>query len=126
MEILVKSEYQDMYRVKDGVLLVINKFKPIKSVGSICDINGKNSTTYKNGCQSQLKRLTKQYVLKETSYRPEIILPKDTVLYSSTPVVLVPKNEWEYQVKTTGNLFKGNKETFENLLESILQVITED
>ena len=29
MQVLAKTEYQDVYRVKDGVLLVINKFKPI-------------------------------------------------------------------------------------------------
>lgn len=29
MQTLCESEYQDIYRIKDGVLLVVNKFKPI-------------------------------------------------------------------------------------------------
>lgn len=29
MEILAETEYQDLYRITDGVLLVVNKFKPI-------------------------------------------------------------------------------------------------
>lgn len=29
MEVLAQTEYQDLYRISDGVLLVINKFKPI-------------------------------------------------------------------------------------------------
>ena len=30
MEVLAKTEYQDLYRVTDGVLLVVNKFVPIE------------------------------------------------------------------------------------------------
>ena len=30
MEVLAKTVYQDLYRVTDGVLLVVNKFVPIE------------------------------------------------------------------------------------------------
>lgn len=30
LEVLAKTEYQDLYRVIDGVLLVVNKFIPIE------------------------------------------------------------------------------------------------
>ena len=30
LEVLAKTEYQDLYRVTDGVLLVVNKFVPIE------------------------------------------------------------------------------------------------
>ena len=29
MQALAETEYQDLYRITDGVLLVVNKFKPI-------------------------------------------------------------------------------------------------
>lgn len=29
MQVLAQTEYQDLYRIADGVLLVVNKFKPI-------------------------------------------------------------------------------------------------
>lgn len=29
VQVLAETEYQDLYRITDGVLLVINKFKPI-------------------------------------------------------------------------------------------------
>lgn len=32
MEVLCKSDYQDLYRVMDGVLLVVNKFRYILCV----------------------------------------------------------------------------------------------
>lgn len=51
MEILCKSEYQNVYRVKDGVLFVVNKFKYIKNkkgyMYHLSNIDRKNSKTYK-------------------------------------------------------------------------------
>lgn len=32
MEVLAQTEYQDLYRITDGVLLVVNKFIPINYV----------------------------------------------------------------------------------------------
>lgn len=29
VQVLAETEYQDLYRITDGVLLVVNKFKPI-------------------------------------------------------------------------------------------------
>lgn len=36
---------------------------------------------------------------------------------------ITPKNEWIYQIKTTGEMFNGNSEKIERLLNSILQII---
>ena len=54
MEILANTEYQDVYRIKDGVLLIINKFKPIKIEGIdhpyiTINLNRYNSKIYYKG-----------------------------------------------------------------------------
>ncbi|MDF2590529.1 MAG: hypothetical protein K0S41_4372 [Anaerocolumna sp.] len=69
IEVLAQTEYQDLYRISDGVLLVVNKFKPI-------DYSKKTSRfvrvwfpdakykTYNKGCQKELKELKEDYLDK--------------------------------------------------------------
>ena len=62
MEILCQSDYQDLYRVTDGVLLVVQKFRYVLE-NDRCMISTykkvRDSTTYVNGCQEQLRVLKK-------------------------------------------------------------------
>ncbi len=127
MEVLAKTEYQDLYRVTDGVLLVVNKFIPIQYT----NLDGDQRTerlyyrdvkekSYNKGCQKSLK------ILKEDFYDKYegIIIEEGTVTYNSVPVISTRnKNEWKYEIKTTGNLFSGNSEEIVILLKSILDVI---
>ena len=63
MEVVCKSDYQDIYRVTYGVLLIINKFE------YICGTNGLpiyishncRSKRYSNNCQKELKVLIDDY-----------------------------------------------------------------
>lgn len=124
MEVLCKSGYQDIYRITDGVLLVINKFKPMKIDGinypHVWNTNKSNSRIYTNGCQKHLKRLTQEYKHEQS---PKWSVPIGTVIYGNTPVEIAPKNEWEYQIKTTGELFSGNQESILRLLNEIKKII---
>lgn len=127
LEIVVQSDYQDIYRISDGVLLVINKFNTMKIEGvkypSVHRTDKSNSRIYKKGCQNGLKKLIKEYKHEESWCDPEWSIPIGSVLYHDVPVEIVPENEWEYQIKTTGEMFKGNSYKMNELLNSILQII---
>lgn len=119
MAILAQTEYQDLYRVTDGVLVVVNKFRPIDYglvIGSLFRIKVKS---YNKGCQKQLQ------VLKEDYYHEyaDITIPKGTVLYNCRPVEMVEKQKWTYQIKTTGDLFSGNYDEILELLSDIVSII---
>lgn len=64
MEVVCQCDYQDIYRIKDGVLLIVNKFKYIVDAegfryAHVFNVNKTNSRIYANGCQKHLKVLTK-------------------------------------------------------------------
>lgn len=123
MQTLCESEYQDIYRIKDGVLLVVNKFKPIDyskiTDRYICTYNPK-TRNYKKGCQDCLKTLKEDYYDKYD----DITIPKGTVIYHNTPVELrADKSEYQYQIKTTGEMFSGNSEEIIEYINDIISVI---
>ena len=121
IQILAETEYQDLYRVTDGVLLVVNKFKRIdyskvtdKPVGSLYRAK---TGKYNKGCQDCLKVLKSDY---HDTYA-DVIVPKGTVLYHGTPIeVTDDESEFQYQIKTTGDLFSGDVDEMENMLSDIL------
>lgn len=122
MEVLAKTEYQDLYRVTDGVLLVVNKFVPIEYENEKCCFvyNDTKQRKYNKECQHWLR------VLKEDYYDEysDIIVPKGTVTYMCSPVINTDNQaDWTYEVKTTGKSLSGNSEIIEKLLSSILYTI---
>lgn len=121
MQILAETEYQDIYRVTDGVLLVVNKFKPIKYSKPIYLYSAKTSK-YNPKCQEYLKIVKSNY---SDDYIGEgVVIPKGTVLYHCQPVeVTDDKLEYQYQIKTTGDAFSGNVEEIEKMLSDILYKI---
>lgn len=123
MEVLAKTEYQDLYRVTDGVLLVVNKFVPIEYENEkyFTVYSGEvKQGKYNKGCQDCLK------VLKEDYYDEysRITVPKGTVTYIDRPVAPTDnQSDWKYEVKTTGNALSGDFDMIEMLLSSILYTI---
>jgi hypothetical protein len=123
MEILAKTEYQDLYRVTDGVLLVVNKFVPIEYENEkyfTVHRRGVKQRKYNKGCQDWLKVLKEDYY---DEYR-NITVPKGTVTYIDRPVVPTDnQSDWKYEVKTTGSALSGDFDMIEMLLSSILYTI---
>lgn len=123
LEILAKTEYQDLYRVTDGVLLVVNKFVPIEYE------NEKYFTVYRDkvkqgkynkGCQDCLKVLKEDYCDEYSG----IMVSKGTVTYIDRPVIPTDnQSDWTYEVKTTGSALSGDLDMIEMLLSSILYTI---
>ncbi len=102
MEVLANTEYQDVYRIVDGVLLIVNKFKRIiydEDKYFRVSFSKAKLKSYNKGCQKWLK------VLKEDYYDEysNISVPKGTVLYQDYPIKL--SNVYKYEVKTTGTFF---------------------
>ena len=125
MEVLAQTEYQDLYRVTDGVLLVVNKFVTIEYE------NAKHFTVsrskakqgkYNKGCQDWLKILKADYYDEYS----KITVPKGTVTYIDRPVIPTDnQSDWTYEVKTTGSALSGNYSRIKNLLSDILNTIKE-
>ncbi len=125
IEVLAQTDYQDLYRISDGVLLVINKFKSI-------DYSDKTTRhvriwfpdakykTYHKGCQQDLKELKEDYL---DTYAT-LTIKKGTVLYGGRPVINTDnKEDWTYEVKTTGSSLGGNFDVVEGMLSNILRII---
>lgn len=132
MEVICQCDYQDIYRIKDGVLLIINKFKYVTDTEGyryvhLFDINRSNSKTYAKGCQKSLKILTKAYRYSSrklySNQKSEDVVPAGTVIYNGYPVKKVDSNEWTYQIKTTGEFFSGNKSNILDLIYQITRLI---
>lgn len=123
LEILAKTEYQDLYRVTDGVLLVVNKFIPIEYENEkyfTVHRKGVKQGKYNKGCQDCLKVLKEDYY---DEYR-NITVPKGTVTYIDRPVIPTDnQSDWKYEVKTTGSALSGDFDAIETLLSSILYTI---
>ena len=124
MEKLCESDYQNVYRIKDGVLLIINKFEymsfPNDAYPHVYS-RKRILKQYAKGCQSELKKLTVDFTHPYEGW----VLPKDSVVYGSRPVQIVPESKWDYQVKTTGTSLSGNRFEMIELLSMIDKVISE-
>lgn len=126
VEKICESDYQSMYRITDGVLLVINKFEymsfPDDQYPCVHRSNNKRIwKRYTRGCQTDLVELTVDYQNKYRNWS----IPKGTVLYDGHPVQIVPKSQWDYQIKTTGAAFSGNRSEMFMLLSRIEDIISE-
>jgi hypothetical protein len=125
MQVVCESDYQDIYRIKDGVLLVVNKFKPIDySDKTDRWVHIQSSSVkwgkYKKECQDHLKILKKDHYDKWAN----ITIPKGTVLYCSRPVELITDPaKFEYQIKTTGEMFSGDSEMILDYINDIVNVV---
>lgn len=123
VQVLAETEYQDLYRITDGVLLVVNKFKPIDyGEDKYVSLYDPKVKSYNKGCQKRLKILKKDYYKQYD----DITVPKGTVLYYGRPVELADKYEWNYQVKTTGEALSGDYHEIIRLLTDIIKIIDKE
>ena len=128
MEVVCKSDYQDIYRVTGGVLLVINKFDYMSFENNPYPIiySSDERRMYKRyapGCQNALKILKEDYI----DYYRDWGVPVGTVAYYDRPVRLLDDREdWEYQIKTSGECFKGTADEIIRMLEDIKDLIADD
>lgn len=123
MEVLVNTEYQDVYRIVDGVLLIVNKFKRIiydEDKYFRVSFSEAKFKSYNKGCQKWLKVLKEDYHDEYSN----ISVPKGTVLYQDYPVELTIKPEnYIYEIKTTGNAFGGDYNEVMDMIKNIRAIM---
>lgn len=120
MEVLANTEYQDVYRIVDGVLLIVNKFKRIiydEDKYFRVSFSESKVESYNKGCQKWLKVLKEDY---HDAYS-NITVSKGIVLYQYYPIKL--SNVYKYEVKTTGTSFSGNYLTVKSIINDICEVM---
>ena len=129
MEVLANTEYQDVYRIVDGVLLIVNKllYKDFsKNTNRIVEVNNTgrdNCKIYNKGCQSCLKELKIDYF---DTYAT-VTIPKGTVLYHDYPVEPTNKPEnYIYEIKTTGNAFGGDYSEVMDMIKNIREIMDDN
>ena len=122
MQIVAQTDYQDIYRITDGVLFIVNKFVSIDYSDQTKEfVYVYSSETkyklYNKNCQNWLKVLKEDY---EYEYCP-VIIPKGTVTYMDIPVICTnDKDKWEYELKTTGTAFSGTYDTMLEMLDNVI------
>ena len=123
MEVICQTEYQDVYRVKSGVLLVINKFKIIVNENGSRDFistYSKNRPYHKHS--KDLRVLTADYYYSPTNKTYKA----GQVVYCGYPVELIDnKEEWTFQIKTTGDALSGTFIEITSLLMNIYGKVCE-
>lgn len=123
MEILANTEYQDVYRILDGVLLIVNKFKRIiydEDKYFRVSFSEAKFKSYNKGCQKWLKVLKEDYHDEYSN----ISVPKGKVLYQDYPVELTIKPEnYIYEIKTTGNAFGGDYNEVMDMIKNIRAIM---
>lgn len=123
MEVLANTEYQDVYRIVDGVLLIVNKFKRIiydEDEYFRVSFSEAKFKSYNKGCQKWLKVLKEDYHDEYSN----ISVPNGTVLYQDYPVepTIKPEN-YIYEIKTTGNAFCGDYSEVMDMIKNICAII---
>lgn len=122
MEVVAQTDYQDIYRITDGVLLVVNKFIPVDYSDQTKEyihiyMSKSKYKSYNKNCQKWLTVLKEDY---EYEYCP-VIVPKGTVLYMNIPVICTKdKDKWKYELKTTGTAFSGTYDTMLEMLDNVI------
>ena len=82
MEVVVQTDYQDIYRITDGVLFIVNKFIPVDYSNDTPKKiylyqSDMKYRLYNKFCQKRLKVLKEDY---KNKYCP-VVIPKGTVMY---------------------------------------------
>ena len=110
IEIVCQTEYQDIYRIRPSVLLVVDKFSAYDEDGNcIGSCNG--------------------YPIKTVPYHPKaekyLRVKKGTskVIYCGSIVRKVNPDKYNYKLKTSGDAFSGNIYEFNRLLLNVKEIM---
>ena len=135
MEEIIKSEYEDVYRVTDGVTLHVKKYGKVRDEETgryrcvkLEDleklksyIKGKN---YRNCC---LKSASEDVYIDNGFWSGDYTLvPKGSVFDNYFIVKPVSPNLYRYEIKTTGNSFSGNVIQINKMVKDIMEVVNHE
>lgn len=115
MEVVAKTEYQDVYRIKPSSLLVVDKFEKMYPDRIV--------TCW--GCKKSYNPNTQNlYITKGTYADDNTHIKTGTVIFHTTPVISTSdKSKWRYKIKTSGEYFNGNASEMLKMLSEIEEII---
>lgn len=113
-EIVYQTELMDCYRITDGVLLNVKKYK---QTNNWIDKDG-ISKPYHKDCKD-LRVLKKEYIDERFCKVYKI----GTVIEAYYEVVKCNVSDYTYEIKTTGNLFSGTSDIILQYLDIIKEII---
>lgn len=117
-EVVQKHEYQDIYRLKYGVLMIVKKFK-------YSDYDWCFRHTNKNELKlTKIKGIKNCYKTKEDIVVHDDVLPRGSVILDHE-IILITSDEKDffYELKTTGSNFSGDRKEFQILLGTIQNIL---
>lgn len=115
MEQIQTHEIKDIYRIKNGLLVEISKYR---SIGH--HIHSKRSEKRVRGCKG-LTILTEEYT--DSYYKK--IFPKGTLFYHGMPVEpLTDVNEFEIEIKSSGGSISGDFDETRKIMMAIEDVLS--
>ena len=114
METVFTSEYQDIYRLKKGVLFFVNKFDHASGKNGTYDFVGSShAKRYSSVRYCDLSILQQDTCVHGNVYRV------GQILFCGYPISLVDASKWTYQIKSSGDNFSGNSEEMLAIFEEV-------
>lgn len=104
VEIVCQTEYQDIYRIKPYILLVVDKF----TLGDSVYFHSNHTKPYSKGTESGL-RTDKNNTNKVYYY--------DFIAYKTTP------SNYRFKLKTSGDAFNGDLKEFNRLMSCCNNIV---
>ena len=108
VEVVCQTEYQDIYRIKPYVLLVVDKFTLGDSVYFRSNHLSRYTRPYNKGTESGL-RTDKDDTNKVYYY--------DFIAHKTT------SNNYRFKLKTSGDAFNGSAKEFSSLMEYCSEIV---
>lgn len=135
MEEIIKSEYEDVYRVKEGVTLHVKKYSRVRDekTGRYRCIkledrmklkNYIKDKSYQNCC---LKIASEDVHIDNGFWSGEYtLIQKGSVFDGDFIIKPVSQNLYRYEIKATGNSFSGNVIQINKMVKDIMEVVNHE
>lgn len=108
VEIVCQTEYQDIYRIKPYVLLVVDKFSLVTPSESFTHLS-KYTRPYSKYTESML-RVSKN-------------VDDNRVFYCGWDVCITSPDKYRFKLKTSGDAFNGSAKEFSFLMEYCNEIV---
>lgn len=129
MEEIIKSKYEDVYRVRDGITLHVKKYRRVcdtetdkyKRIRSKDRDKLKNYIRGKNHRHCNLKVATEDVEVDNgfSWISDHTVEPKGSVFDNDFLLEVVTPSFYRYEIKTTGNSFSGSAVDMNEIITDI-------
>ena len=135
MEEIIKSEYEDVYRVTDGVTLHVKKYGKVRDEETgryrcvkLEDLEKlKSYIKGKNYRNCRLKSASEDVYIDNGFWSGDYTLvPKGSVFDNYFIVKPVSPNLYRYEIKATGNSYSGNVIQINKMVKDIMEVVNHE